>query len=158
MLPHTTRQLILAGLTFDQCRDLLTFTEQYRCQDLIPLIRSELIVKTVGPGKPIALFVYASGRDDWQLGQSALQAMDDTETSRITGSAPVPFGRHRSRAKVITSEKVKEFLAQLRPEWQGSLIQGLFFASLDDHHALDGWRSCAEGFTQPDKSSKRPRL
>jgi hypothetical protein len=84
MLSPVTRELVFASLTFEQCRDLLTFTERYECRALVPSIRAQLIQKT-GPGQSTALFLFASNRDDWSLAREAMKRMDTTEN----GS---PFG------------------------------------------------------------------
>jgi hypothetical protein len=155
MLPPTTRLLLIAGLTFQQCQDLLTFTEHYKCEHLIPLVRTQLISKAVGPGEPTALLLLASSRNDWALGRSALRKMDEKEILRTT--APLHeyfnyYGADKDAEKIM-----RAFLAKLRPDWQQTLTELLFFSYFENSSAIKNWSLCVGKFEQPDKGLKRTR-
>ena len=149
MLSPTSRQLILAGLTFQQCQELLTFTEQYKCRELINMIRIQLEAKTVKIGEPTTLFIFASDRDDWLLGRFALQKMTShevyvtTEGTRYSVQADGP------------EAYVRAFFAKLRPEWQQALMRLLFFTSFNKPSSHLNWSAYAGRFVKPERSLKR---
>jgi hypothetical protein len=149
MLPETTREFVLNGLTFEQCRDLLTFTEQYECVTSIPRIRTYLIHKTTGQGKPTALFLFASDRDDWPMGRDAMTKMGYDEVGAIFGTV--------NQGKSDADMKVRVFLDKLRVDWQPVLMHLLVFAACAQDCKLSQlqWRLFADKFVKPVKLPKR---
>jgi hypothetical protein len=140
MLPETTREFVL---------NALTFTEQYECVKLIPRIRTYLIHKTTGQGKPTALFLFASDRDDWALGRDAMKKMDADEVR--------PIFRTVNRGKSNADTKARVFFDKLRVDWQQVLMPLLFFGAcaLSNKVSQLEWRDFADKFVKPVKSPKR---
>jgi hypothetical protein len=151
MLSPITRDLVLASLTFEQCRDLLTFTERYECEALVPCIRTYLIHTSVKPGRPTALFIFASDRNDWALGREAMKRMDASEMWPMLGITHSTSGKS-------AEDKTHAFLDRLRPEWKHTLIPLLFFGVLRTRGTqlttMD-WGICADQFVKPVSSPKR---
>jgi len=149
ILPETTREFVLNALTFEQCRDLLTFVEQYECVKLVPRVRTYLIHKTTGRGKPTALFLFASGRDDWPLGRDAMKKMDADEVRPIFGTV--------NRGKNNADMKVRVFFNRLRVDWQQVLMPLIIFGACSHGQKLSQleWRDFADKFVKPVQSPKR---
>ena len=152
MLSPITRDLVLATLTFEQCRDLLIFTDRYGCQALIPSVRSHLIKTTAKPGLPIALFIFDSDQDDWDLGREAMKKrMIVRELEPFFHNCLSTFGKN-------VEEKMNAFLDKLRPEWKHTLIPLLFFGVLrtrDTQLSYMDWDICADQFVKPSQAIKR---
>jgi hypothetical protein len=150
MLSPITRDLVFASLTFEQCRDLLTFTERYECEALIPSMRSYLIHTTIKPGLPTALFIFASDRDDWAMGRDAMSRMDAKEMWPILGT--------HSTSGESAEERTHAFLDRLRPEWRHILIPVLFFGILRTRGtqllSMD-WGTCSDQFVKRAQAPKR---
>jgi hypothetical protein len=149
MLPESTREFVLNALTFEQCRDLLNFTEQYECVKLVPRIRTYLIHKTTGRGKATALFLFASDRDDWPLGRDAMKKMDAEEVRLIFGTG--------NRGKSDADMKVRVFFNKLSVDWQQVLMPLLVFGACSSGIKLSQleWPDFADKFVKPVKSAKR---
>jgi hypothetical protein len=154
MLSPITRNLVFASLTFEQSRDLLTFTEQYECKELIPWMRKYLIHTTVQSGQPTALFMFASERDDWSLGREAMKKMDASEMGPVFGISQY----NTSMVEKGAEGKMHAFLDKLRPEWKQALIPLLLFGILrtrNTQFSNMNWGICADQFVKPVKSPKR---
>lgn len=152
MLSPVTRDLVFASLTFEQCRGLLTFTERYGCQALIPSMRTKLIETTSSePGLPTALFIFASDRDDWALGREAMKRMNASEMSPILSTT-------YSKPGNTVEGQMNAFLDKLKPEWKQTLIPLLFFGVLrtpNTQLSSMNWGKCAYQFVKPSDAAKR---
>ena len=153
ILSPITRGHMIGAVTYRQCRDLLSFTEKYECKDLIPFIRVELIAKTTGRGIPTDLFIFASDRDDWSLGRTAMMRMDAEEVKPLFG-----IQRGYNSHGPGDEAKANAFFERIRPEWQQKLERILFYGILRTHNtqfsSMD-WKSCADQFVKPGKLPKR---
>jgi len=152
MLSPITRDLVFVSLIFEQCRDLLTFTERYECKALIPSMRTKLIETTSSKsGLPTALFIFASDRNDWALGREAMKRMNASEVWPILSTAYCEPGK-------TVEGQMNAFLDKLRPEWKHRLIPLLFFGVLrtrcTQFSSMD-WGICADQFVQPSEVAKR---
>lgn len=98
-------------LSFQICQSLYNFVEQFDCQRLLPLVHRQLFASA--SATPFQLFIFASTRDDWDLGRAALARMNEQTTTRLYTNG------------------LAQHLNQLPMEWQLALLKSLV------HHDID---------------------
>jgi hypothetical protein len=135
-------------LKFDDCRDMLTFAEQYEFDVLFFKIRNRMFDLTKEKGNSALLFLFASDRNDYQMGRVALFKIDIVE---LRARFPTQSASGNS-----FPEKVSQYLDKLRPEWRQQLKIRLFDHLLTlDSSTVYKWSSVAGDFSKPMPAPKR---
>jgi hypothetical protein len=135
-------------LSFDDCRDMLKFAEQYEFDVLFFKIRNRMYDLTKEKGNSAILFLIASDRDDYQMGRVALSKIDIAELRAHFST--------QSASPNSFPEKVSQYLDKLRPEWRQQLKIRLFDYLLTlDSSTVYKWSSVAGDFSKPMSAPKR---
>ena len=152
MLSPITRGPVCQTLTFEQCQDLLNFTEQYDCKELVTSMRNLLIQRAVRPGLPPDLLLFASRRDDWALGRDAMRMIDASEVRGLFGISI--FDKNGPTIKA----NAQNFFEKLRPDWQLVLMRLVLFGGYGAHQTQlseTAWKTFADEFVLPGTLPKR---
>jgi hypothetical protein len=152
LISITDQNLVIADMTFEQCRDLLGFVQAYQCSpDLIASIRAQLIASTGFGVNAASLLVFAGSRDDWALGGEALARMTHSSVQDLVG------GKGGRNLGTLSKAQLRSYLARLPAEWQCSLIHRLFYAFLDSGRLQLCWSIIVTDFQQPARVIKKKR-
>jgi hypothetical protein len=150
LISVTRPEPMINDLTFEVCQDLLTFTEKFDCIQLIPKIRSRLLSTATARGKSALLFLFASDRDDYEMGRFALQRLGEEE---LLSHCP---GASKHYSPWPCPGEIMQYLDKLRPEWRQQ-VKTLHF----DHMVkslstgIFAWSFIAPNFFPPKFNSKR---
>jgi hypothetical protein len=168
LITVNAQQLILSSLSLYQCYDLLKFSEQYQCHDLIPKLGSQLPLSVEDGGDPSYLFLFAAARNDWGLARQALQKMDVNEVRILRdgrlhlmiainyGLIPAAHGaasnidRHtEGSTSTMKVETLADFLALLPQQWRAVLTTLILTKSYQQGTLVDDWSTIAKDFVKP---------
>jgi hypothetical protein len=168
LITVSAQHLILRSLSYSHCRDLLCFSEQYQCTDLIPKLGSQLPLSVKNRGEPLCLFMTAAVRNNWGLGRQALQKMDVDEIRALRDDRlqlPMPthraligaahgaasnIDRHTGGSTSTTKvDNVADILALLPQQWRAVLSTLLLTGSYQQGSLIEDWSTIAKDFAEP---------
>jgi hypothetical protein len=136
----TRPDVLINAMSFDLCRELIPFTQKYECYPLSWRLADQLKATGQCPERALDYFLFASAKDDPDMGAAALLHIDfGAVTSKW------PQGRRGKRQ----AAQVGFYLNQLPPVWRHSLEELMFESMIASHPRIAlNWKAVADQFTE----------
>ena len=151
LLPHSATTIVrfldiasVSSRTFstayDETVELLELVNHLQAYMLAPSVVDHLFHTVSGERRAADLLLLASSKDDWAMGQVAIQFFTTGQASELR----------------LRPGGVQGFFEKLRPEWRRTLIDLIFFAayqesSISTRGLFWDWASLDSKFVPPEK-------